>query len=1057
MDWNVWVSSLYLEERNQSEDVVVKSFDERLRYWRRLFGKDPERLEECLREVSAINMKKLEVFAASKGVPSQSAMQAEWVTHLKTFLSKPDDTIVLPFVGNVQDGKATVPFSSFFEPFLKLAYGKLQKPLSMLSEETVRAALINLTEILFEVSHRTLILELNVARVSGKLSGETSEARFRYFSETLLKDKHYLRQLYEEYPVLTRLLLTKTAYWVDHVSEVLQRVEADRALLSENFHDGRELGALKTIRLGMGDAHNRGRGVVLLTFDSGVSIVYKPRSLAMDIRFQELLQWLNRHMSEAESLYILNAVDRGSYGWVEFIDRKSCESEAEVSRFYRRIGKQLALLYVLNAVDFHYENLIAHGEFPVLIDLESFFHQTLTKTELTERAVDRATALLQRSVQSTGILPAPLYYQGDPKARGIDVSGLGGGNEQKTPFKVPTISQKNTDQMKIVQDYASMKGENNRPRLQDHEVDASEYIADLESGFRKMYKWLMDNKASFKKHLRRFADVKVRTIVRSTHFYGELLRQSWHPDFLRDGLDRDLLLHRLWLDTELHPGLKKVVRWEKRDLLDGDIPYFFTRPGQPHLWDGRGNCLPDCFSNTALDEVNRKIDNLNPTDCHEQLQVLHMSLLANDAKHYADIAPIAPRPDEPLHAADRKACLQEAERIGKYLLSKAISGNDEGKEDLSWISTTLEGNAEILWQIAPVGDDLYNGNAGIALFLGYLSFLTGQEAFREAAEKAMVSVRRKLREFPDNPTWSVGVFSGAGGYLYAMDHLSFLWSDDSMTEELLDSLPWFIRMIPHDQVFDYIGGSAGALSVLLGIYRRTGNIQALEGARRCADHLLENATEVGEGIGWKPPWESQPLTGFSHGTAGIAAVLAQLYAITKDSRLREAVQGTLSYERTFFASEAGNWRTPGRDNLSVAWCHGAPGILLGRLILKQSGYEDEWLDREIEIALKTTVEQGFGNNRSLCHGDFGQIDILRFAAEVLKDKRCEWWADSAARQVLRHIRKKGFDTGVSRGVEAAGLMIGLAGFGFGFLSQYAPSTIPSVLQLADTQTIATPS
>ena len=185
-----------------------------------------------------------------------------------------------------------------------------------------------------------------------------------------------------------------------------------------------------------------------------------------------------------------------------------------------------------------------------------------------------------------------------------------------------------------------------------------------------------------------------------------------------------------------------MVQSEKRDLLEGDIPYFFTLPGQTHLWDSEGNCLKDCFEESALEKVYRKIDLLNPRDLQEQLQVLHMSILANDARHYADVAPIIPRLEHDLHGMEREEFLREAERIGAYLLSKAITGKDGEEDDLSWISTILEGNNEILWQIAPVGDDLYNGNSGIALFFGYLALLTGQERFEEAARKAMVSVRK---------------------------------------------------------------------------------------------------------------------------------------------------------------------------------------------------------------------------------------------------------------------------------------------------------------------------
>ena len=43
-------------------------------------------------------------------------------------------------------------------------------------------------------------------------------------------------------------------------------------------------------------------------------------------------------------------------------------------RFYHRQGALLALLYVLDGTDMHYENLIAVGEQPVLVDVETLFH-----------------------------------------------------------------------------------------------------------------------------------------------------------------------------------------------------------------------------------------------------------------------------------------------------------------------------------------------------------------------------------------------------------------------------------------------------------------------------------------------------------------------------------------------------------------------------------------------------------------------------------------------------------------------------------------------------------
>ena len=59
----------------------------------------------------------------------------------------------------------------------------------------------------------------------------------------------------------------------------------------------------------------------------------------------------------------------------------------------------------------------------------------------------------------------------------------------------------------------------------------------------------------------------------------------------------------------------------------------------------------------------------------------------------------------------------------------------------------------------------------------------------------------------------------------------------------------------------------------------------------------------------------------------------------------------------------------------TAWCHGAPGIGLGRLASLPCLGELE-MRQEIAVALETTRAQGFGYNHSLCHGDLGNLDLL---------------------------------------------------------------------------------
>src|SRR5262249_14693 len=153
----------------------------------------------------------------------------------------------------------------------------------------------------------------------------------------------------------------------------IQRLCADWEIIKKLFSPGSDPGVLVEADSSVSDLHRCGRSVHILRFSSGFQLVYKPKPLAVDMHFQQLLPWLNGH-GDPPPFRILKVLERGSYGWVEFVAVQGCASAAEVRRFYERQGGYLALLYALEAIDFHSENLVAAGEGPVLLDLEALFH-----------------------------------------------------------------------------------------------------------------------------------------------------------------------------------------------------------------------------------------------------------------------------------------------------------------------------------------------------------------------------------------------------------------------------------------------------------------------------------------------------------------------------------------------------------------------------------------------------------------------------------------------------------------------------------------------------------
>src|SRR6185312_1742493 len=102
----------------------------------------------------------------------------------------------------------------------------------------------------------------------------------------------------------------------------------------------------------------------------------------------------------------------------------------------------------------------------------------------------------------------------------------------------------------------------------------------------------------------------------------------------------------------------------------------------------------------------------------------------------------------------------------------------------------------------------------------------------------------------------------------------------------------------------------------------------------------------------------------------------EVFDLTGDDRYRKAALGAFEYERGVFDERRRNWpdlrELPGQEKSAegefmTAWCHGAPGVGLSR-VLALRHIDDERCRQEIDVAVGTTLRSGFGTNHSLCHG-----------------------------------------------------------------------------------------
>jgi type 2 lantibiotic biosynthesis protein LanM len=913
---------------------------------------------------------------------------------------------------------------------------------------TVEEILVgNLPDQLHRMLARTLVLELNVARLRGQLTGETPEERFASFVY-LLKQADTVLPILREYPVLARQVVQCIDRWAAFSLEFLGHLCADWPAIL-NLLPGGDPGPLVGIQASAGDTHRGGRAVLIATFQSGDRVVYKPKALAVDRHFQELLAWVNARAAGLPPFRTLGIVDRGTYGWVEFIEAKGCDNEEEVRRFYQRQGGYLALLYALEATDFHSENLIAAGEHPVLLDLEALFHPRSARQEGT-RALEVANAVLNFSVLRVGLLPR-LIWASDESA-GIDVSGLGATGGQLSPHRVALLEGSGTDSMRLVRERVELVRDANRPTLGEADVELARYGDDIVAGFEIVYRLLQAHREELLAPdgaVDAFAGDEIRVIIRETRTYSVLLQESFHPDLLRDALDRDRLFDRMWVGITGYPDLARVIPAERDDLLQGDIPLFTTRPAARDLWTSSSERLPDFFAESGLGLVEKRFRGLDEDDLARQRWIIRASL-ATTIRSGALPSDSSPMP--PSTSASRDALLAAAVAVGDRLGALALRAGSGA----SWLGLNLLGQGR--WFLSPLGSDLYNGLPGVALFLAYLGRVTGEKRHTELAEAATTTLRQQAAPGQDLGN-TIGL-DGWGGLIYALAHLGALWDRPSLlagAKMIVTALP---DLIDKDDALDILSGTAGCLGGLLCLHRVAPSEATRAAAVRAGVRLLGRAQPAAQGLNWPPSVPaSAPLTGFGRGAAGVAWALLELATVTGDERFRQLATQAITYERSVFSPEAGNWPdfrlpedgTPGDPGaqlrFSLSWAHGAPGIGLARLQALRH-LDDPALRGEIDATLAATLAGGVAHNHSLGHGDLGNLELLLEASRVLGESR--WQAEAArlAGGVLESIRRDGWQCATPQAVETPGLMGGLAGIGLGFLRLAEPDKVPSVLVLA---------
>ncbi|MGA8917888.1 MAG: type 2 lanthipeptide synthetase LanM family protein [Pseudolabrys sp.] len=965
--------------------------------------------------------------------------------------------------GETTAGDQTEPYA-----FEHLFATVVKQASELLWSDISREASDNLTDPARVCLNRSLLRELSVLCAPAiyeqfSIARKASEAargvaKSKLDSDTSFYDQFIaemkaggFRRLFEEKPVLLRLIAVMTRQWIETSREFILRLDADLPAIRRDILRSNNDSPVVKIEGDISDPHNNGRSVRIVNFADGSRVVYKPKDLRLDIAWHRLIEGLNRSNPPIE-LKAVRAIATDGYGWTEFIDHADTDGEG-FRRFFRRAGSWLALFHCFVASDMHQENMIASGDHPVPIDLETILQSTAEEHDSEDpetEAFDVATGKLANSVMMVGLLPA---YGRSPENKVFAIGGMTADWSSKIRIKWDNI---NSDEMRPTRSKEASNINPNLPHVDGRYAKFADHIDDFVSGFEDYAKFLLkrgkDPKAG--DIFASFTGLPVRKVVRATRFYSMLLQRLKNNRTMDDGViwsaQADFIARLAEWDRDIDV-LWPIQRAERAALLALNVPHFVSPNDKNEIRDAIGFSMRS-EETTGIARARTRMKNFDENEIGWQIEVIRENTksLSKPPDHAtASPAKLAERPDTAA-LPSKKTFIAEADKIADELSRYAIRRGPGA----AWIGIDWLGDADV-FQLVCLGSDLYNGASGISVFLAAHAAVTGHQASADLARAGVARLRKNLKSRSAARmarSMGVGGATGLGSVVYALAVMSKCLRDDDLladahvaAELVTDGL------IAADKQLDVIGGSAGAILCLLRLYRDSRSDDVLKRAIKCGEHLIAQSrlgsegrrSWVGQGSG------KQALNGMSHGAAGFAFALASLSAATGREEFAKAASECIAFENSSYDAARKNWpdlRGEGQPSWPCQWCHGAPGIGLARIAMaRRGGVDPKTMANDIRNAVEGATRGWPGGIDTLCCGTLGSIEFFCEAGNALGRDDLRELASRRLGAVLETAASTGdYRWNSGKRQFNLGLFRGLAGVGYTSLRQ-VDGSLPNVI------------
>jgi len=776
-----------------SQETPPDLIEKRLEAWKQAVGKgETSKLIQRLKLVN-LSLDDVQPLLGNMALPDDAGLPS-WALALDAMLDVAETTDLSYLdADQVHDGRfikadSPAPFEDFFAPFITVArtqfWDALPAEMENCLEDTAKAAIERL---LLNSIGRTfvpsLMLEFKVFRVQRnpmwafgqpKPDGTPTRDTYKDFIRYMLHDN--LRAFFGNYPVLGRLLMASVDRWQQALQETLSQFITDLPTMQTTF--GIQTKTIKDFRFGLSDPHNGGKMAMILTLSDDTKLVYKPHSLGLELAYQKLVVFLNdSDMSlKMKTMAVLSYDD---HGWVEFIPHQGCTTPDEVARFYERFGMLIGIMYFLNGTDYHQENIIVSGEYPVPIDMEMLLHPKLSQElmdELDSFAINLSLPEVNvSSIFQSGMLPFGRIREGDFESAFI--SNIAPRQRQSVR---PKWVHLNTDYMAVEQHTFEINlSERQHVLLLNGEPQpALDFIPRIVSGFETMYQHILVHRDALLDEdspLYDFAELPSRFVLRATRIYGKILNASLEPANTRNAIDRSLYFEHLARAFAYESEFVDIPRFwvmfqdEVESLTNLDIPLIYMLTTSTDIETSEGHTIPNVFVSSGYNRLFETLHAMNENDLLRQVDLLQMVLYAaTPIGDYRHRKPPVPLPNT--NRLSRDEMLAEALRLGKQVRDLALISNNNP----NWIQLDLKSDRTS--RVATFADDeLYNGLSGIALFMNAIWQYTGDQQYKDIVKAIVYGIHRRIefqiKNNPEERQYGLGI-GGVNSIAYSFLHIA---------------------------------------------------------------------------------------------------------------------------------------------------------------------------------------------------------------------------------------------------------------------------------------------